>query len=99
MNLIKSDIQDYIDKYSKHLIPELADLERETYEKALLPQMLSGKEQGTFLYQFAKALNPMNVLELGTYTGYSAICMALGMEDQSELTTLDINEEIAHIPK
>lgn len=99
MHITHPDIEAYIAQYSKHLTPELEDLERETFLKVLLPNMLSGKEQGRFLYQFTKALNPKLALELGTYTGYSAICIALGMADDSKLITLDINEDIAWLPR
>lgn len=99
MEIINDSIQTYINSYSRHLSPELEALERETYQKVLMPHMISGKDQGTFLYQFSAALKPSLVLELGTFTGYSAICMAMGMSANSKLITLDINEEIAYLPK
>lgn len=99
IQITNTEIQNYIIKLSSHLCPELEELEKETYASIPMPNMLSGKEQGKFLYQFVSALNPKNVLELGTYTGYSAICMALGMQSDSKLITLDVNEEIAHLPR
>lgn len=99
MDILHKEIQRYIDTYSTHLSPELEALERETYQKVLLPNMISGKDQGTFLYQFVAALKPNLVLELGTFTGYSAISMAMGMDKGSKLITLDINEEISYLPK
>lgn len=99
MEIVNKQIENYISNFTSHLRPELEELERETFENIPMPNMLSGKEQGMFLYQFVSALNPQNVLELGTYTGYSAICMALGMSENSKLTTLDVNEDIAHLPR
>ncbi|MFY7861485.1 MAG: O-methyltransferase [Chitinophagales bacterium] len=98
MEIIHPEIQEYIRRYSQHIRPELEELERETYLKVMLPQMISGAEQGTFLYQFTAALNPKLVVELGTFTGYSAICMAAAMQEGAKLVTLDVNQDIAHIP-
>ena len=98
MEIIHPEIQEYIRRYSQHIRPELEELERETYLKVMLPQMISGAEQGTFLYQFTAALNPKLVVELGTFTGYSAICMASAMQEGAKLVTLDVNQDIAHIP-
>lgn len=99
MNITHPEIQNYISNLSPHLCIELEELERETQASIPMSQMLSGKEQGMFLHQFVAALNPSKVLELGTYTGYSAICMALAMKRDSRLITLDVNEEISHLPK
>lgn len=78
---------------------ELEELEKETFASIPMPNMLSGKEQGMFLYHFVSALKPQKVLELGTYTGYSAICMALGMHSPAQLVTLDVNEDIAYLAR
>lgn len=99
IEITDKNIQNYISNWTKHLCPELEELERETYASIPMPNMLSGKEQGMFLYQFVGALKPKCVLELGTYTGYSAICMALAMSEDSQLMTLDINDKIAHLPQ
>jgi caffeoyl-CoA O-methyltransferase len=99
MEIVNKNIENYITNLSSHLCPELEELEKETYASIPMPNMLSGMEQGMFLYQFVSALNPKNVLELGTYTGYSAICMALGMTEDSILTTLDVNEDIAYLAR
>ena len=99
MHITHPEIQSYISNLTAHLCPELEELEKETYASIPMPNMLSGKEQGMFLHQFVSALNPRLVVELGTYTGYSAICMALAMSDNSKLITLDVNEEISHLPK
>lgn len=99
MHITQPEIQSYISNLTAHLCPELEELEKETYASIPMPNMLSGKEQGMFLHQFVSALNPKLVVELGTYTGYSAICMALAMSKDSKLITLDVNEEISHLPK
>lgn len=94
MEIIDSNIQDYLSSHSRHLTPELEELERQTYLRVLLPNMISGKEQGAFLNLFFGALKPKLALEIGTFTGYSAISMALAMNDNAKLITMDINEEL-----
>lgn len=94
MEIIDSNIQDYLSSHSRHLTPELEELERQTYLRVLLPNMISGKEQGAFLNLFFGALKPKLALEIGTFTGYSAISMALAMNDDAKLITMDINEEL-----
>jgi predicted O-methyltransferase YrrM len=90
-----------IDNYSvDHTQAEpdlLAQLTRETYQKILQPRMLSGHFQGRLLSLLSKIVNPTTILELGTYTGYSAICLAEGLKVNGELHTLDINEELQSI--
>lgn len=75
----------------------LAQLTRETYQKILQPRMLSGHYQGRLLSILSKIVNPRAILELGTYTGYSAICLAEGLQANGELHTLDVNEELQTI--
>ena len=94
MEIIHSSIQDYLSAHSRHLTPELEELERQTYLSVLLPNMISGKEQGTFLNLFFGVLKPKLALEIGTFTGYSAISMALAMNDDATLITIDVNEEL-----
>lgn len=87
-----------IEKYaSQHSQPEpeiLQQLNRETWQKVLAPRMLSGHFQGRVLSMVSKLANPKNVLEIGTYTGYSALCLAEGMQIDGELHTIDNNEEL-----
>jgi predicted O-methyltransferase YrrM len=97
MEIIHSNIQDYLSAHSRHLTPELEELERQTYLSVLLPNMISGKEQGTFLNLFFGALKPKLALEIGTFTGYSAISMALAMDNDATLITMDINEELEEL--
>ena len=76
--------------------PELlAKLNRETHQKVLQPRMLSGHFQGRFLSMVSHMLKPTFILEIGTYTGYSALCLAEGLQADGKLITTDINEELA----
>jgi|688.fasta_scaffold40429_6 predicted O-methyltransferase YrrM len=94
MDIIDPNIQEYLSAHSRHLTPELEELERQTYLRVLLPNMISGKEQGAFLNIFFGALKPKLALEIGTFTGYSAISMALAMDEDAKLITMDINVEL-----
>lgn len=91
------DIDEYI---KKHIIPEevfLKELDRETNLSCIHPRMLSGHIQGKILYMLCKMINPERILELGTYTGYSAICMGLALNEGSMIHTIEIwdeNEEL-----
>ena len=92
-----------IDKYiQEHTSPEsslLAELNRETYHKILFPRMLSGHLQGKILEMVSRMIKPRNILEIGTYTGYSAICMAQGLTEGGKLHTIEINEELENFIK
>ena len=87
-----------IEKYSlDHTTEEselLSDLNRQTHLNILQPRMLSGHLQGRLLSAFSKALNPSKILEIGTYTGYSALCLAEGLVPGGNLYTIDINKEL-----
>jgi caffeoyl-CoA O-methyltransferase len=72
----------------------LQQLSRETHQKILQPRMLSGHYQGRVLSMFSKLLSPKSILEIGTYTGYSALCLAEGLRTNGVLHTIDINEEL-----
>lgn len=87
------ELEQYI---SNHILPEkdfLKELERETFLTCIHPRMLSGHVQGSILYMLCKMINPKRVLELGTYTGYSAISMALALDNDSRLDTIEIRDE------
>lgn len=92
-----------IDRYAhEHTTPEdaiLAKLNRETHAKVLKPRMLSGHLQGRVLSLISHLLKPKRVLEIGTYTGYSTICMAEGMPEDGVLHTIDVNEELEDFAK
>lgn len=75
----------------------LQELRRETNLKALMPRMLSGHHQGVLLQFISKMLSPKHILEIGTYTGYSTICLAQGLSDDGKITTIDKNDEIDFI--
>ena len=96
-------IADEIDSYSlNHTEAEaelLAELNRETWANVMTPRMLSGHLQGRVLSMFSKMIQPENIIEIGTYTGYSALCMAEGLKNEGILHTLDINEEYTSIAK
>ncbi len=77
----------------------LYNLERETYLKTLAPQMLSGPLQGALLMMLSKMIRPKRILEVGTFTGYSAICLAQGLPNGGELHTIEVNEEIQYISR
>jgi caffeoyl-CoA O-methyltransferase len=97
MEFLPAEIEQYAIDHSKPEYDVLAELNRETWAKVLRPRMLSGHLQGKILESFSYMIQPNRVLEIGTYTGYSAICMANGLADAGKLITIDINDEISHI--
>ena len=94
MHFISQELEDYIEQHSEKEPQLLADLNKETYQKILLPRMLSGHFQGRVLSMLSKLIRPLNVLEIGTYTGYSALCLCEGMQEGGQLHTIDIKEEL-----
>ncbi|MCF7560542.1 O-methyltransferase [Sabulilitoribacter multivorans] len=94
MHFIPDNIDKYVVNHSENEPELLQQLTRETYQKILQPRMLSGHYQGRVLSMISKLVNPKNILEIGTYTGYSALCLAEGMQANGELHTIDINEEL-----
>lgn len=98
-NIVPAEIEKYIMEYSSAETKNLADLNRETFVKAMMPQMLSGQVQGKFLEFISRMINPEYILEIGTYTGYSAICLAKGLRSAGKLITIDINEELTPMVK
>ena len=93
--IIDHKIEEYIEKNSSVEPDILKDLNKETYLKVLNPRMLSGHLQGRFLSIISKLIKPKKILEIGTYTGYSAICLAEGLIENGVIHTIDINEELA----
>lgn len=94
MHFLSEDLDTYVVNHSEDEPELLQQLTRETYQKILQPRMLSGHYQGRVLSMISKLVNPKNILEIGTYTGYSALCLAEGMQKTGELHTIDINEEL-----
>ncbi|SMO39562.1 O-methyltransferase [Solitalea koreensis] len=94
MDIINKKIDKYVDEHSDAEPEVLKQLNRETHLKVLMPRMLSGHYQGRVLSMLSKMINPKRILEIGTYTGYSAICLAEGLQEEGELTTIDINAEL-----
>lgn len=94
MNFIPEELDDYAVAHSQDEPELLQQLNRETYQKILQPRMLSGHFQGRVLSMISKLVNPKTILEIGTYTGYSALCLAEGMSSEGTLHTIDINEEL-----
>ncbi|RPA66030.1 O-methyltransferase [Cyclobacteriaceae bacterium YHN15] len=94
MEFIAQDLLDYCEKHTTEEDPILKHIQRETFAKVLMPRMLSGHLQGKTLEMLVKLLNPKTILEIGTYTGYSGICMARGLGEKGKLITLDINDEL-----
>ena len=93
MEFINKEIEDYISNHTNKESDLLSKLKRETWAKVLMPRMLSGPIQGQVLSLFSNITNPTNIIEIGTYTGYSALCLAEGLKADGELHTIDINEE------
>ncbi|MFO7670816.1 MAG: O-methyltransferase [Bacteroidales bacterium] len=87
-------LERYLETHSTSEDPVLAELTRHTYLKEVHPNMLSGRVLGGFLTLFSQLLSPSRILEVGTYTGYSAICLAKGLKPGGKLTTLELNDEL-----
>ena len=97
MDFSNKEISNYIDNHSSTESDILYELRRETELKCLNPIMLSGKIQGNFLAIISKLIKPFNVLEIGTYTGYSTLCIAKGLNPAGMIHTIDKNEELLQI--
>lgn len=93
MKFEPSPIAKYAIEHSTKLRDELSALDRETHVTKLMPQMICGELVGGLLRLLSNTLKPKNVLEIGAFTGYSAICMAEGIQEGGELITIDINPE------
>ena len=95
--LIPEPIESYCEAHTTSESELLYKLNRETNLKVLRPRMLSGQVQGRLLSMISKMIKPVNILELGTYTGYSALCLAEGLQENGELHTIEIDEELEDI--
>lgn len=94
MSFLPENIDAYVLEHSQEEPALLKQLNRETWQKVLNPNMLSGAFQGRVLSMISKLVSPKNILEIGTYTGYSALCLAEGMQEDGKLITIDKNEEL-----
>ena len=98
-NFIDNKILEYSEINSQKEPNLLKELNRETHLKILNPRMLSGAFQGRLLSLISKLINPEKVLEIGTYTGYSALCLYEGLDKKGVIHTIDKNEELFEIQK
>ena len=99
MHFISEELEDYVSNHSQ-IEPELlAKLNKETHQKVLQPRMLSGHFQGRVLSMLSKIIRPTTILEIGTYTGYAALCLAEGLTENGTLDTIDVNEELVDFQK
>lgn len=94
MHFISEALEDYVAAHSENEPALLAALNKETHQKILQPRMLSGHFQGRVLSILSKLIRPAAILEIGTYTGYAALCLAEGLTDNGTLDTIDVNEEL-----
>ena len=97
MDFLSPELNAYIESYTREESDVLKKLNRETYLKMMMPRMLSGHLQGQVLRMLSLMIKPKNILEIGTFTGYSAICLSDGLQDGGLLHTIDINEEYSEI--
>jgi caffeoyl-CoA O-methyltransferase len=94
MKFLPEEIEAYSESHTEDETLLLKSLNRETYANVLNPRMLSGHIQGRFLSMISRMIRPLRILEIGTYTGYSAICLCEGLQPDGKLITIDINEEL-----
>ncbi len=89
----------YLENHASAEPDILKRLRKETYQKTTQPHMISGYQQGRLLTIISKLRNPKNALEIGTFTGYATLCLAEGLQKEGNITTLDVNEDLAYIPQ
>ncbi len=94
MEFLPKEIDKYVEAHTSTASKLLNKIARETHLQVLMPRMLSGHLQGRVLAMLSKMIAPTNILEIGTFTGYSALCLAEGLNKNGRLVTIDINEEL-----
>lgn len=94
MDLINESLQHYAEQHTSFETDLLKKIDRDTHAKVMMPRMLSGHLQGRVLSMISHMIRPQRILEIGTYTGYSAVCLAEGLQERGKLITIDINEEL-----
>ncbi|MEO8148438.1 MAG: O-methyltransferase [Bacteroidia bacterium] len=99
MNFLDSKLEQYIEHHTEDEAELLKKLNRDTYAHVLQPRMLSGHLQGRVLAMLSRMIKPSQILEIGTFTGYSALCLAEGLQKDGTLHTIDVNEELIDMVK
>jgi caffeoyl-CoA O-methyltransferase len=99
MDFMPEKLNAYVTEHSQKEPQILQELSKETWQKVLVPRMLSGHFQGRVLSMISKLIQPTNILEIGTYTGYSALCLSEGIKKEGTLHTIDKNEELFDFQK
>jgi predicted O-methyltransferase YrrM len=94
MHFFPESLERYAEEHTKPESEVLKELSRETYARIYMPQMLSGHLQGQFLRIISLLVQPKNILDIGTFTGYSSICLSSGLQQGGKLFTIDVNEEL-----
>ena len=96
---ISPEMDRYLENHASSEPDILKRLRKETFQKTTQPHMISGFLQGRLLAIISKMLQPKNILEIGTFTGYATLCLTEGLAKEGKLTTIDVNEELAYLPK
>jgi caffeoyl-CoA O-methyltransferase len=99
VEILDSNLQDYLDNHCDPEPDALQTINRETYLKVLKPNMLSGHYQGRVLSMISKMMRPKRILEIGTFTGYATICLAEGLSDDGLIHTIEVNRELEEMLK
>ena len=94
MEVIHPELQNYSELHTTEESALLKKINRDTHSMVMKPRMLSGHMQGRFLSLISKMIKPKTILEIGTYTGYSALCLAEGLTSDGTIITIDVNEEL-----
>lgn len=89
----------YLENHASSEPEILKKLRRETFQKTTQPHMISGYQQGRLLTIVSQMIQPKSVLEIGTFTGYATLCLAEGLSSEGKITTLDVNEDLAYLPR
>ena len=89
----------YLENHASAEPAILKKLRKETYQKTTQPHMISGYHQGRLLAILSKMMQPKNIFEIGTFTGYATLCLAEGLSKEGKITTLDVNEDLAYLPQ
>src|SRR6187431_1589568 len=94
MDILNEDLLHYSEQHTTPESPLLKAINRDTHAQVMMPRMLSGHLQGRVLSMISNMIRPKRILEIGTYTGYSALCLAEGLQPDGKLFTIDVNEEL-----